>query len=225
MRTKDWKAIESAKVLVIGEDSNLQWSDKVPEYVMFADYYFRRFPEDHGERSRNVEARTLFDYITGLVANQVTPKEIYITNLCNDSLEPSPKGKRVFIPEAKALKGIEHIEWVLSENPSIQYVLAMSLQTNYWLQKAGFYGDDEKFLSAAEPRRSGMENEQPFYQPVDGKAFSAICGNMYDAKNFPVKVIPILPSKDYPLSEQNLVRYGEAYGKIRYYFKNTPFSL
>lgn len=56
MRTKDWKAVESAKVLVIGEDSNLQWSDAVPEYVMFADYYFRSFPKDHSERSRNVEA-------------------------------------------------------------------------------------------------------------------------------------------------------------------------
>lgn len=45
MRTKDWKAINNAKVLVVGEDSNLQWSESVPEYVMFADYYFRGFPE------------------------------------------------------------------------------------------------------------------------------------------------------------------------------------
>lgn len=223
MRAKDWKAIENAKVLVIGEDSNLQWSETVPEYVMFADYYFRSFPKDHGERSRNVEARTLFDYIMNLTGNRITPEEVYITNLCNDGVEPSPKGKRVFIPQEKARKGIDHIEWILSQNPSVKYILAMSLQTNYWLQKAGFYGEDDTFLAKAEPRRSGMENEPPFYQPVDGKAFSILCGNVYEAKNFPVKVVPILPAKDYPLTEQNRERYGKAYEKIRHFFKEVSF--
>ena len=150
---------------------------------------------------------------------QVTPDEVYITNLCNDFVDPAPKGKRVFIPEVKALKGIEHIEWVLSQNPSIKCIFAMSLQTNYWLQKAGFYGGDASFLSAAEPRRMGMENYMPYYQPVDGKAFIPVCGNVYEAKNYPVKVIPILPAKDYPLSEQNAGRYGKAYDMIREYFK------
>ena len=219
MRTKDWKAINSAKVLVVGEDSNLQWSETVPEYAMFADYYFRAFPEDHGERSRNVEARNLFNYITKLSGNQVTPEDIYITNLCNDHVEPAPKGKRVFIPEDKALKGIEHIKWILSQNPTIEYVFAMSLQTNYWLQKGGCYEGSAEFLSAAEPRRTGTENDQPFYQPIDGKAFIQVCGNCYDAKSFPVKVIPILPAKDFPLSEQNMERYGEACKKVSGYFK------
>lgn len=223
MRTKDWKAKKDAKILVVGEDSNLQWSETVPEYVMFADYYFRSFPEDHGERSRNVEARNLFNYITSLTANKVTPTEIYITNLCNDNVEPSPKGKRVFIPEAKALKGIEHIRWILSENPSIEYIFAMSLQTNYWLQKADFYAGDADFLSAAEPRRVGMENEQPFYQPVNGKAFSSICGNVYEVKESLVKVIPILPTKDFPLSGQNIERYKEAYENIFNYFSGISF--
>ena len=219
MRTKDWKAIKTAKVLVIGEDSNLQWSETVPEYVMFADYYFRSFPEDHGERSRNVEARNLFNYITKLTGNKITPDEVYITNLCNDNVEPAPKGKRVFIPEAKAQKGIDHIKWILSENPSIQYVIAMSLQTNYWLQKEGFYEVDAAFLKAAEPRRMGMECIQPYYQPVDGKAFTPICGQMYNATESEIKVIPVLPAKDYPLSIPNMERYGEAYEKISGYFK------
>lgn len=223
MRAKDWKARKDAKVLVVGEDSNLQWSETVPEYVMFADYFFRSFPQDHGERSRNVEARNLFDYITWLTAGKVTPEEFYITNLCNDNVEPSPKGKRVFIPEAKALKGIEHIKWILSENPSIKYVLAMSLQTNYWLQKAGFYPGDAAFLSAAEPRRIGMENEEPFYQPIDGKAFSSVCGKIYEVEESSLKVIPILPAKDYPLSGQNIDRYKESLEKVSKYFKETSF--
>lgn len=222
MRTKDWKVIDNCKALVIGEDSNLQWSEAGPEYVMFADYYFRSFPEDHGERSRNVEARNLYTYITKITANRITPEEFYITNLCNDTLEASPKGKRVFIPEAKALKGIEHIEWILSQHPTIKYVLAMSLQTNYWLQKTGFYScGDETFLPAAEPRRKGIESEPPFYQPVDGKAFSSICGNIYKANHSPVLVVPVLPAKDFPLSEQNADRYEESYEKIRHYFRKT----
>lgn len=219
MRTKDWKAIKTAKVLVIGEDSNLQWSETVEKYAMFADYYFRSFPEDHGERSRNVESRNLFDYLMSLTAHKVTPEEIYVTNLCNDDLEPSPKGKRTFIPEEKALKGIEHIQWILSENPSIKYVFAMTLQTNYWLQKAGFYKSDDLFLQAAEPRRKGMENFAPFYQPVDGKAFKDVCGKIYDGTDFPVKVIPILPVKDYPLSDQNEALYGEAYQQVADFFE------
>ena len=84
MRTKDWKAINTPQILVVGEDSNLQWSETVAKYAMFADYYFRNFPEDHGERSRNVESRNLFDYIMELTGHQLTPEDVYITNLCND---------------------------------------------------------------------------------------------------------------------------------------------
>lgn len=222
MRAKDWKATMSAKVLVIGEDSNLQWSGKAPEYVMFADYYFRRFPEDHGERSRNVEARNLFNYIADLTSHRIDPREVYLTNLCNDSLEPSPKGKRILIPEEKALRGIEHIEWILSQNPSIKYVLAMSLQTNYWLQKAGFYTGSETFLTEAQPRNTGINCIQPYYQPISGKAFPSVCGRVYEASRFPVKILPILPAKDYPLSEQNGERYSEAFESIRLFFKNMP---
>lgn len=221
MRTKDWKTTGNAKVLVIGEDSNLQWSEKGAEYAMFADYYFRPFPEDHGERSRNVESRNLFNHIMELIPEQVKPEDIYVTNLCNDSIEPSPKGKRVFIPEVKAIKGLEHIEWVLEQNQSIRCVIAMSLQTNYWLQKLGFYGGDADFLHAAEPRRTGMESIMPYYQPVAGNAFSLICGNIYEAKRFPVKVVPVLSATNYPLSEQNKERYGQAYGKIQKYFKEN----
>lgn len=224
MRTKDWKAVDTAKVLVIGEDSNLQWSETVAKYAMFADYYFRSFPEDHGERSRNVESRNLFNYVKKLTANTVFPEEVYVTNLCNDDVEPAPKGKRTFIPEEKALKGIEHIRWILSETPSIKCVVAMSLQTNYWLQKAGFYEADAEFLRGAEPRRVGVESLSPYYQPVDGKAFTKVCGTIHDATEFPVKVVAVLPVKDYPLSDQNMERYGESYDRVWKYFKENPIG-
>ena len=220
MRSKDLKPSESAKILVIGEDSNLQWSDTATEVAMFADYYFRSFPEDDGERSRNVEARNLFSHIAFVTLNSVKPQEMYITNLCNDQLTPAPKGKRVLITEEYAIKGLSHIEWLLEQYPTIEYVLTMSLQTNYWLQKLGFYGDDNKFIEEAQPRRKGFEDmSAPFYQPVNGKAFESICGNIYNAKNYPVKVIPILAAKDYPLKGRNQELYTEAYEKIRNSFR------
>ncbi|WP_321331746.1 hypothetical protein [uncultured Bacteroides sp.] len=220
MRSKDLKPAEPARLLVIGEDSNLQWSDTATEVAMFADYYFRSFPEDHGERSRNVEARNLFNHLTFVTLNSVNPAEMYITNLCNDYVTPAPKGKRVLIPEEKAIKGLSHIEWLLEQYPTIECVLTMSLQTNYWLQKLGFYGDDEAFVNGAQPRRKGLESiEEPYYQPVDGKVFRNICGNIYDAKNHPVKVIPILAAKSYPLKDKDAELYSEAYNKIRGYFR------
>lgn len=220
MRSKDLKPAEPAKLLVIGEDSNLQWSDTATQIAMFADYYFRSFPEDHGERSRNVEARNLFAHISFVTNDFAKPSEVYVTNLCNDYVTPSPKGKRVLIPEEKAIKGVSHIEWILEQNPTVEYVLAMSLQTNYWLQKLGFYGGDEAFIQGAQPRRKGLEDiEEPFYQPVDGKIFQTICGNSYEAKNHPVKVIPILAAKSFPLRDRDKELFSEAYAKIRASFR------
>lgn len=219
MRSKDWKAVKNAKVLLIGEDSNLQWSDDVAEYVMFTDYFFRGFPTDHGERSRNVEARNMFAQLSHISAGYFRPEEVYVTNLCNDRLEAAPKGKRVLIPEDKAIKGLEHIEWILIANPSIEWVVPMSLQTNYWLQKLGFYGGDAAFLSAAEPRRNGLNSAFRYYQPVEGTAFTQICGTVFDAKEKPVKVVPILPAKYFPLCDRNLEQFGASYKALEEYFR------
>lgn len=222
MRAKDLKAENSAKVLVVGEDSNLQWSNTVSEYVMFADYFFRSFPADHGERARNVESRSLFDHILYLTNEVIKPKDIYVTSLCRDYVEQAPKGKRTLIPEAKAITGVDHVKWILEQNPSIRYVFVMSLQANYWFQQLGFYGsDNEKFLHGAQPRRVGLESFPPFYQPVDAKQFQTICGEIFDAKEFSVRVIPILPVKDFPLSDRSFDLYGAAYDKIRKEFKGA----
>ena len=88
-------------------------------------------------------------------------------------------------------------------------------------QQLGFYEGDADFLPAAEPRRNGKESLSPFYQPVDGKAFTMICGKAYDATDFPVKVFPVLPAKDYPLSDQNLDRYAKALDQVVNYFRTN----
>lgn len=221
MRSKDWKAVKDAKVLLVGEDSNLQWSDGVAEVVMFADYYFRGFPSDDGERSRNVEAQNMFAQLMYVTGGRFKPEDVYVTNFCNDRVEAAPKGKRVLIPEAKAIRGLDHIEWILIANPTIEWVVPMSLQTNYWLQKLGFYGDDAEFVAEAEPKRVGLSSEPPYYQPVDGKAFARICGKVFDAKEKPVKVVPILAAKSYPLKERNLEQFGAKYDELRTYFQSN----
>lgn len=221
MRSKDVVATGTAKVLVVGEDSNLQWSEKVSDYVMFADYYFRSFPVDHGERARNVEAKALFDHIRYLTHGRVKASEFFFTNLCRDYVEQAPRGKRTLIPEEKAIRGVAHIKWILEENPTIKYVIVLSLQANYWMQQLGFYGEEnEQFLHGAQPRRVGLEGYPRFYQPVDAKVFRSILGEVFDAKEFGVRVVPALQTKDFPLKEKNFDLYAEAYEKIRVEFED-----
>lgn len=216
MKSKDLKSEYSAKILVIGEDSNLVWNDEVPEYVMFADYYFRPMPQDHGQRSRNVESRRVFEHILYLCKSKVKSKEIYFTNLCNEYVTPPPKGKHVLIPEHRAVEGLERIKEILTLNQSITYVFSMSLQTNYWLQKLGLYHcNDENFLHYAQPKTKGLEKFNMFYQPVNPKAFSMIVGNVYDVIGFQTKIVPILPPKDFPLKGRNIDLFQTPYLRIR----------
>ena len=216
MKSKDLKSEYDAKILVIGEDSNLVWSEEVPNYVMFADYYFKTIPEDHGERSRNVESRRLFEYINYLTNNKVKSKEIYFTNLCNEYVSPPPKGKHVLIPEEKAKEGLERIRKILKTNPTISYIFSMSLQTNYWLQKLEFYTcQDENFLHNAQPKRIGLEPVNNYYQPVNPKALSSIIGNIYEVNGFDTKIVPILPAKDFPLKDKNIDLFQTPYLKIK----------
>lgn len=77
------------------------------------------------------------------------------------------------------------------------------------------------FCQAAEPRRIGQQNFPPFYQPVDGKAFISICGKIYEATDLPVKVFPVLPAKDYPLSEQNRERYAKGLEQVTKFFREN----
>ena len=219
MRTKDWKPALTARVLLISEDPNLQWSDSLPDYPHFADYYFRKIPRDHGERSRYVEACDLFDMIEYLSNNEYSPNEVLITHLCNDSLERAPKGKKTLIPPFMAIKGVEHIRWILEQNPTIECIFSCSMQTNYWLQEAGLIPAHKEYLKGAEPRRTGKQNDPPYYQPVNAKVFAEICGKETFLIDKPdVRVFPLLPVRDFPLRERNAEQYAEVYRQIRHTF-------
>ena len=84
----------------------------------------------------------------------------------------------------------------------------MSLQVNYWLQKLGFYPPVDEFLSDAEPKKRGVSNEPPYYDPTRGRAFTLICGKQY-ITNDRQSIFPILHVKNWPLRDP----YAKAYTK------------
>ena len=219
MRTKDWKAVVTPKTLLITDHSTLQWSEEPAAYTLFLDYYFQEMPYDHGERSRYTEAKNIFEQIKYLSAGRYRPQEIYATNLCPDPLERAPKGKHPLVTENKAAAGLRHIRSILKEHSSIEAVFAFGLQTNYLLQRLGFYGGDETFLYGAQPRRDGVENAPPYYRPVRAAVFAEICGNIFETPGERVKTIPLLGPRDYPLEGSNREKYAGAYERIRSYFE------
>lgn len=220
MGTADWTSVVATKVLLIGENSTLQWKDEVIEYAMFLDYYFDHAPYDLGERSRYSEARTIFNTLMELSAGQCRPEQVHGTLLSNNQLERPPKGKHILIPESEAKDGVAHINKLLKQYPKIEYIFAVGLQVNYYLQKYAFYTCEaelsERFIKGAEPRRVGLNDMMPYYQPVNAKPFREVCFNRYAVKNHPkITLIPILPVKSYPLAGSDLANFGENFENLK----------
>ena len=218
MQTVDWKSIEKAKALVIGHDPRLQKSDTIADYALFANYFFENKPIIYSELQKFKLSKSTFDQITEITHGIITPKKIYITNLCNVPLPHASKGKTVLIPEIEAIKGLENIQNILKENPTIEYIFPMSLQVNYWLQRLDFYNSNTDFVKETEPKTKGLECINPYFEPKKTKTFLKICGNQYQSKNGNQIIIPILHSKNYPI-KGNFSTYQENYKHISNYFK------
>ena len=222
MKTEDWKAIETAKALVIGHDPRLQKSDTIAAFALFADYFFRVKPTSPSEMRKYGLAKATFDQITDITNGNIIPKIMYVTNLCNYPLPRTPD-KTVLITIDKAKAGLENIKNILLNNPTIDYIFPMSMQVNYWLQKLGFYSSNNDFLVLSEPREVGLLSNPPYYKPIQQKTFTLICGNIYTVTDGYQKVIPILHVKNYPLKGNFLEAYGLLYDHIRKYFKDHCF--
>lgn len=223
MRTADWPAVAKTKAILIGENSTLQWKDEVIEHAMFLDYYFNHPPYDLGERSRYSEAKTIFETILELTDGVCRPENIHGTLLSNEILARPPKGKHLFVPENEAASGLNHIKALLKRYPSVEYIFAMGLQTNYYLQKLGLYSCGEladDFIHGSQPRRIGLESYHQYYQPVDAKPFREVCFKRYKLADYPnIEIIPILPVKSYPLAGSDLNNYGENFQQLKDSFK------
>lgn len=217
MKTQDWIPQQTPVALLIGHDPRLQASETIASYALFADYYNRNNSGSASERKKQGLAQCSFEQISYLTNNQIRPEQLYITNLCNESLPHAPKGKTVYIPEQQAKDGIENIKTILQNNPGIHYIFPMSLQVNYWLQQLGFYSSNDDFVKLSVPSRKGIENAAPYYAPKTQGSFLMICGNQYKLYDGRI-IIPILHSKNYPLNRK-MVAYEECYDRIRTYFK------
>jgi len=219
MQTLDWKHKEHApRALLIGHDPRLQQSDTQAEYVLFANYYFDKTIKDRSFKSKYGLAASAFNQITHITNGKIKPEEIYITNLCNSALPHAPKSKTVYIPEEKAITGVENIKKIIDENSTIEYLFPMSLQVNYWLQKLGLYYSSDEFIEKSTPKTIGIQNKPPYYEQTGKSPFLLICGNRYHVTGGIQVVIPILHAKCFPLNKQ-FRAYEPAYERIRNYFK------
>lgn len=218
MQTFDWKPKEYIpRVLLIGHDPRLQFSDTQAEYALFANYFFDNTIKDRAFKTKYGLAASAFNQITHITKGKVKPEEIYITNLCNSALPHAPTGKTVFIPEDKAIPGVENIKRIIEVNQSIEYIFPMSLQVNYWLQKLGLYYSNDEFIEKSKPKTKGVKNKPPYYEPNGKSPFLMICGNKYRVKGGTQSVIPTLHAKCFPLNNQ-FKAYEPAYERMRSYF-------
>jgi len=219
MQTLDWKPKEhTPRALLIGHDPRLQQSDTQAEYVLFANYYFDKTIKDRAFKSKYGLAASAFNQITHITNGKIKPEEIYITNLCNSALPHAPKSKTVYIPEEKAITGVENIKKIIDENSTIEYLFPMSLQVNYWLQKLGLYYSSDEFIEKSTPKTIGIQNKPPYYEQTGKSPFLLICGNLYRVTGGSQVVIPILHAKCFPLNKQ-FKAYEPAYENIRNYFR------
>ena len=208
MKTKIWGNPERARILVIGHDPGLQSSPTIADYCFFADYYFQPKPSRSSELSKYKLAEVLYSCIRKLTAGQISDDKVLITNLCNNTLQSSPKGKTNYIPLEEAEAGLRAIRALIKDS-SVKLIFPMSQQVNYWLQKLGFYTTGTAFLEKSEPVKIGVNSRPPYYSPSESGAFKDICGNKYVVDN-QYYLFPILHVKSYPL-RGNFLTYEEKY--------------
>ena len=199
--TKPYGDLEKSKVLVIGHDPRLIYSETIAEYCFFADYYMEKYkgtkPTSISEKNKYNLARSNYLYINNLTNYKYKNEEIYITNLCNNGLVRSTSGT-VYIPESEAEKGVAEIKEILN-NSKIEKVFAQSAQVNYWLQKLGIYSSNDDYVKLSEPVESYSEQGEymPYYRVKKlPSPFYSICGKEYMIGD-KVKLYPIIHVKQY----------------------------
>lgn len=214
-QTKDWSPLVEPRVLLIGDNPTLQWSDEIIDYTMFLDYYFRERPYDLGERSRYAQAKATFEMIEQISKGRYKPQDVYATDFSKELLERPPKGKKILLPTGDAATQVERLRGILRDNPSIEMVYAISSQVACLLAEVGFFEASDGFVAGAMARNKGAQNNPPFYQPINPDSFTQVCFKVFDVIGFQgVQVMPIVPLNDFPLQGANLQKYGAAFEAI-----------
>ena len=199
--------LDTATILVIGQDPRLQRSQAEAEVAFFFDYLSRSQPTYGPEASKYNLARKVCSYVNELVGREVSLRELYVTNLCNEFLDHALGSGTVLIPDIQARRGVEQITQIVADG-HFKVILPMAVQTSYHLCRLNFIAEDSeliiRFTHAARPRASKIE--QGIYVQSGKAPFLTVCGCKFHHHSVPV--VPIVHVKQWPLNAQ-MVRYTE----------------
>jgi hypothetical protein len=199
--------LDTAAILVIGQDPRLQRSKAEAKVAFFLDYLARPRPTRRPEAKKYNLARAVWDYVSELAGRDVTLTELYVTNLCNQFLDHAPGSGTVLIPETLAQRGVEQIVQTVAAG-QFKVIIPMAVQTFYHLCKQGFLDEESElvkdFVQAARPQPN--KAEEGIYQQSDRAPFLAVCGHRLHHCGVPV--VPVVHVKQWPLKPR-MVRYTE----------------
>jgi hypothetical protein len=205
---KPFDDIHTATILVIGHDPRLQRSKAEAKTAFFMDYLARSRPTRRPEARKYGLARAVWEYIGDLAGRHVLLAELYVTNLCNEYLEPTRGSGTVLIPDDLAKRGVEQIAQTVAAG-HFKCILPMALQTFYHLCHWGFIDEKDselivQFVAGARPRST--KAEQGIYVQTSSGSFLSVCGRRFHHRDVPV--VPIVHVKSWPLKPR-MVRYTE----------------
>ena len=202
-------SIDKARILVIGHDPRLQRSDAQAQYAFFLNYLDEPRPTRPSERRKYDFASSVVNYARYLGGSSVALEDMFVTNLCNEFLEPPIGGRTVLITDAVAEKGARAIEGILSGG-SFKVILSMAPQVLYHLVRLGFVANPDEtllaFLRTARPSPSAAGRKA--YVPVGTSPFLRVCGRTYYHRSDRVPLIPVVHVKQWPLGKMMKAHYG-----------------
>lgn len=211
--TKPFGDLTTATILVIGHDPRLQRSQAEAQVAFFLDYLTRPRPTSRSEASKYDLAKAVVDYVSALAGREVSLRELYVTNLCNEFLEHAPGSGTVLIPDDLARRGVEQIAQAVALG-HFKMIIPMAVQTFYHLCRLGFIDEDSevirRFIHAAGPRAS--KAAQGLYVPSGRAPFLDMCGCRFHHRGVPV--VPIVHVKQWPL-RPGAIRYTEPMARAR----------
>jgi hypothetical protein len=199
--------LKSASILIIGHDPRLQNSMAEAEQAFFFEYLekYQSPPKSPPEARKYELAYAVWQYVNMLAGRDVPLAELYVTNLCNEFLPPSPGTGTVLIPDEAALHGVEAISKVISQG-NFRLILPMSQQTFYHLCRLGFLDEADETISAFIPKAkpSPRKVAQGVYVSSGKAPFLEVCGRRFHHRGIPL--VPVLHVKLWPLKAQ-AIRY------------------
>lgn len=207
--TKPFGNLKTATILVIGHDPRLQKSLAEAEKAFFFDYLekYDERPTYGPDASKYDLAHAVWNYVNYLTDQKVPLENLFVTNLCNEFLPPSPGSGTVLIPDEQARSGVEMIQSTLTQG-NFHLILPMAVQTFYHLCRLGFLDEDDErittFTNKAQP--SSAKVDQGVYRTKGTAPFLDVCGNRFHHNGIPV--VPIVHVKQWPLTKR-FIRYEQ----------------